>query len=106
MGIEPASPGFGEINIKPQPGDLKWAKMKLPTIRGDILVDLSQDPGNYFDLDITIPANTTAKVYLPKISDKYSLTVDGKINENAVTEGQWVVIKSPSGEHTFKIKKN
>jgi hypothetical protein len=106
MGIEPAAPGFGEISIKPQPGDLKWAKMKLPSIRGDILVGLNQDPGKFFDLDITIPANTTAKVYLPKIPGNYILTVDGKIVENAATEGPWVVVNSASGEHSFKIKKN
>ncbi len=106
MGIEPAAPGFGEINIKPQPGELKWAKMKLPSIRGDILVSLNQDPGNFFDLDITIPANTTAKVYLPKISDNYTLIVDGKVIGNAITEGKWVVANCASGDHSFKIKKN
>lgn len=106
MGIQPAEPGFGKIIIKPQPGDLKWAKMKLPTIRGDILADLRQDTGSSFDLNITIPANTTAQVYLPKVSDKYILTVDGKRVTDAATEMSWVVVKCASGNHSFKIKKN
>jgi hypothetical protein len=80
--------------------------MKLPTIRGDVLVALDQDPGNFFDLDITIPANTTAKVYLPKISDNYILTVDGKITKNEIVDRQWIVVSSASGDHSFKIKKN
>ncbi len=105
MGIEPAEPGYGKINIKPQPGDLKWAKMKLPTIRGDIVVELSQDPGSFFNLYTSIPANTTAKVYLPKQSGNYTVTVDGKIVKNAFVEGAWVVVNSPSGSHSFKIKK-
>jgi len=106
MGIQPAEPGFGKIIIKPQPGDLKWAKMKLPSIHGDILVDLKQDPGSSFDLNTTIPANTTAQVYLPKLSDNYTLMVDGKIVKDAATEGNWVVVSSASGSHSFRIRKN
>jgi len=106
MGIQPAEPGFGKIIIKPQPGDLKWAKMKLPTIHGDILVDLRQVQGVSFDLNTTIPANTTAQVYLPKISSKFTLTVDRKIVKDVVTDGNWVVVTSPSGSHSFGIKEN
>ena len=106
MGVQPAEPGFGKIIIKPQPGDLKWAKLKLPSIHGEIEVDLSKDEGSYFNLSTTIPANTTAKVYLPKLSDKYKLTVDGKIAHATSTEGNWIIIDSPSGSHSFKIKKN
>ena len=106
MGIQPAEPGFGKIIIKPQPGDLKWAKMKLPTIHGDILVDLKQEQGVSFDLQTTIPANTTAKVYLPKLADNYTLIVDGKSGATATIEGNWVVVDSQSGSHSFRIVKN
>jgi len=106
MGIEPAEPGYGKISIKPQPGGLKWAKMKLPTIRGDILVNLSQDPGSFLSLDVTIPANTTAEVYLPKLPGNYQLTMDGKKVEGTSVEGPWMVVNSPSGEHVFKMMKN
>ena len=106
IGIQPAEPGFGKIIVKPQPGDLKWAKMKLPSIHGDILVDLSKDDGNYFNLNTTIPANTTAQVYLPMLSDNYTLTVDGKIAKATATEGNWIIVNSPSGSHSFKIKRN
>ena len=106
MGIQPAEPGFGKIIIKPQPGGLKWARMKLPTIRGDISVDLSQDEGLSFNLNTTIPANTTAQVYLPKLSDNYTLTIDGKNAKPGVAEGNWLIVDSPSGSHSFKIKKN
>jgi len=105
MGIEPAEPGYGKINIKPQPGDLKWAKMKLPTIRGDIEVDLSQEPGSFFNLFASIPANTTASVYLPKLSGNYVLTIDGKVVKGVPAAGDWLVVKSSSGRHSFKIRK-
>lgn len=105
MGIEPAEPGFGKIIIKPQPAGLEWAKIKLPTIRGDIDASLNQKVGSFFKLNITIPANTTAKVYLPKITEKYSLKMDGKTLKDVATEDSWIVIDSPSGSHSFEIKK-
>jgi alpha-L-rhamnosidase len=106
MGIQPAEPGFGKIIVKPQPGNLKWARMKLPTIHGDILTYLRQNEGVSFDMNVTIPANTTARVYLPRLSEKYTLTVDGAIVKNATSEGAWLVVNSPSGSHSFRIKRN
>lgn len=105
MGIQPVEAGFGKIIIKPQPGNLEWAKMKLPSIRGDILATLSQKPGSFLDLNITVPGNTTAKVYLPKIAENFTLTVDGEITEEAAIEGNWVVMDSPSGSHSFRIER-
>ncbi|HEY0272731.1 MAG TPA: alpha-L-rhamnosidase C-terminal domain-containing protein, partial [Chitinophaga sp.] len=105
MGIQPAEPGFGKIIIKPQPGHLQWAKMKLPSIHGDILADLTQVEGASFNVNTTIPANTTARVYLPKLPGSYVVTMDGKTVAHAETEGNWVVMDSPSGSHSFKIKK-
>jgi len=106
MGIQPAEPGFGKIIIKPQPGDLKWAKMKLPSIHGEIIVDLTKDDGTFFNLNTTIPANTTAQVYLPKLSANYALLVDGQSAKPASVEGNWIIVDSPSGNHTFRVKKN
>jgi hypothetical protein len=80
--------------------------MKLPTIHGDVLVDLTQDEGSFFNLNITIPANTTAQVYLPKVSDGYSLNMDGKNVSDASVEGNWIIVNSPSGSHSFKIRSN
>jgi alpha-L-rhamnosidase len=79
IGIEPAEPGFGKIVIKPQPGSLSFAKAKLPTIRGEISVDFVQNPGKSFELNLSIPGNTQAKVYIPKIADRYNLTLNGKM---------------------------
>jgi len=104
MGIEPAEPGFGKIVIKPQPGTLKEAKVKLPTIRGDILVNFIQEYGEWFDLSVSIPVNTTAKVYVPRISDNNVLKVDGEI-VSALEIGSWMMIDNvPSGTHLFEIK--
>ena len=106
MGIQPAEPGFGKIIIKPQPGDLKWAKLKLPTIRGDIFTEITQEPGSFFNLEISIPANTVAKVYLPKMADKQIVRKDGNRIEKFTEEASWIVFDCNSGTHIFKVKKS
>jgi alpha-L-rhamnosidase len=106
MGIEPEEAGFGKIRIKLQPGDLAKAAMKIPTIRGEIDANFKQNPGEFFDLKITIPVNTTARVLLPQIADKYILTIDGKNIPGAKEESSRIVIDGvESGSHTFRIQK-
>jgi len=103
MGIEPAEPGFGKINIRPHPGNLTDAKTKMPTIRGDIDVDFKQEVGKSFELNISIPINTTANVYIPAISKKYKLMVDDK-KANGKYANDYVMIKNiSSGSHKFTM---
>jgi lysophospholipase L1-like esterase len=98
MGIEPIEPGFKKIRIKPQPATLQHAKVKTPTIRGDIFVSFDNRHSDKFVLDVEIPANTTAEIVLPKLSKKYSLMIDdvpqkGTVNDNFVT------VEIGSGKH-------
>lgn len=77
MGIEPLEPGFRKIRIKPQPGSLRSAEIKHPTIRGDVTVNFTNDPGQSFQIEVTIPTNTTADIYLPLYSKKQILHMNG-----------------------------
>ncbi len=106
MGIEPGEPGFGKIIINPQPGNLKQATMKLPTIRGEILSSFNQEYGTSFELNISIPTNTTAKVSIPKIAENYLLTVDGQIVLKPKIESSRIIVdRVESGTHIFRIQK-
>ena len=78
MGIEPLEPGFRKIRIKPQPGSLEFAEIKQPTIQGDIFVKFENIPGESFRLNVEIPANTTAEIYLPNLSRKQKVTLNNK----------------------------
>ncbi|MFH1006247.1 MAG: family 78 glycoside hydrolase catalytic domain [Candidatus Latescibacterota bacterium] len=56
---------FKRIVIRPQiVGDLRWARGAYDSIRGTIAVDW-QHNGGQLALRVTIPANTTATVYVP-----------------------------------------
>ncbi len=103
LGIEPAEPGFGKITIRPRPGDLTSAQTKVPTIHGDIEVGFNQIKGKSFDLNITIPANTTATVYLPVFSSAYSVKVDGKKYTAKAENGFVPVTGVKAGKHSFSI---
>ena len=60
MGVEPLEPGFRRILIKPQPGSLKQASIRIPTIRGTITVSYRESA-----LHVEIPANSEAEIILP-----------------------------------------
>ncbi|MFI5131473.1 MAG: family 78 glycoside hydrolase catalytic domain [Chitinophagales bacterium] len=73
---------FNKIEIRPQPvGDIKSARASFHSPYGEIKTDWKKD-GKTFILNLTIPVNATAEIYLPgnqkpvKIgSGKYTYTV-------------------------------
>ena len=66
-GIQPdlAAPGFKNTIIRPAVvGDLTWVKSSHRSIHGTIVSNWRCEK-DIFTLDVTIPANTTATVYVP-----------------------------------------
>lgn len=63
--IDERSPGFRHFLIRPAVvGDLTWAKTSFSSVYGEILVDWKLE-GSDLKLDITVPGNATATVYVP-----------------------------------------
>jgi hypothetical protein len=104
MGIEPLEPGFAKIRIKPQPATLRRAEIKIPSIRGDISVSFDNQPGERFSMEINIPANSTAEVWLPKLSEKYRLSVDGN-TQKGIADGDFIKVNAGSGKHSFVVER-
>lgn len=87
LGINPTSAGFKTFVIKPQPaGDLTWARGSYKSVRGTISGDW-KITGGQFQLNVTIPANTKATVYIPTK------------NTSSVSEGQKAVANNPNIKH-------
>jgi hypothetical protein len=62
---DPGSPGFKQILIQPHPvGDITWVRAQFNSIRGKIVSDWKRE-GDKFALKVSIPANTTATVFVP-----------------------------------------
>lgn len=101
--------GFRKIIIKPMPvGDLKWVKASYKTISGLIRSEWKRENGQ-LALNISIPANTTAKVYIP--TGKGSIVLEsGKTlsKANGVTlinaDIKTTVVEVKSGSYYFEVK--
>jgi alpha-L-rhamnosidase len=92
-------PGYEHIIIRPQPGGgLKWARGSYNSIRGKIDVGW-QLVGNAVKLDLTVPANTMATVYVPTANAKPLAKMKGV--EFLRWEGKTAVLKVQSGKYTF-----
>jgi alpha-L-rhamnosidase len=104
---DPEAIGFDKIIIKPQIlGDLKWAKASYNSIHGLIVAEWKLD-GDTLKLDIIIPANTTATIYVPA-AEVDNVSESGKAAAEAedirflrIEKGS-VVFSSGSGEYHFK----
>ena len=104
MGIEPLEAGFKKIRIKPQPGSLKTAEIKHPTIRGDVYMTFHNTPNVSFELEVVIPANTTAVVYLPLFSQKNNIMLNNQ-SVKYRREGNFAVIDNVgSGKWKFNVE--
>lgn len=87
-GLEPTSPGYRTFEIRPTVvNGLDWVKFHKDSPYGRITIDWKVAPGGAFNLKCTVPAGTTATVYVP----------DGdSLREETVG----------SGKHSFKGKVN
>jgi alpha-L-rhamnosidase len=78
----PKAIGFNRIIIRPQKlRDLKWVKAHYNSIRGKIVSEWRSENGR-FRLNISLPANTTATVYIPAESAS-TVTESGKPADSA-----------------------
>lgn len=64
-GVAPTTPGYETYHVLPQMGPLKTIKTTVPSVKGDILLELRKDP-DAFVMNLTSPANTVAIAGIPK----------------------------------------
>ena len=99
----PYSPGFKEILIHPHLDPrMTSALMEYESIYGKIISDWKGTSAGPFSLKVTIPANTSARLFLPAIAGA-QLTEDGNSVE-APQEGGSYVVRVGSGSYTFEVK--
>ncbi len=99
-GIRTDGPAYKRIIIRPEPGGkLKFAKVSYKSSNGTIISDWKIE-GKKFKLDVTIPANTTATVYVPT-KEAGSITENGR----AASQAQGVeFIKYEDGAAVFAVE--
>jgi hypothetical protein len=103
-GIRPLEPGFAKALIHPQPGSLSQFSIRVPTIRGPILLSMNKQPNNC-TFDLTIPANMTARFVLPKHCDSFSqISLDGNLIVPQQHGTERYIDPVGSGAHILFIK--
>jgi alpha-L-rhamnosidase len=116
-GIQTDGPGYKRIIIRPTPPSpdsnpdqkpIDWVRAHYDSIHGRIASAWKLEGGR-FELEATIPANTTATVYLPA-RDAGSITEGGKDLAQAQgvkflrTEGDRAILSVESGAYRFATK--
>ena len=102
-----ASPGFHEIVIHPRLDDrITQARGEYESVYGKIVSDWkgtkSPSKSSPFVLNVVIPANTSAKVYLPHVANARVFESDKPVK---VTESDGAaVVEIGSGTYHFKVE--
>ena len=107
LGINAGAPGFKKIIIKPQPALLTWAKGSYQSMYGLIESDWKKE-GNQFKLNVTIPVNTTAEIWLPA-TEKQVITENGNASlqvsgiQLLKYQNGYAVFLAGSGRYNFVV---
>jgi len=100
---DPEKPGFEHFLIHPYPaGDLSFVKASHESPFGKITSSWKRAAGK-FTLDVTVPPNTSATVWLP-VKDPSSVTESGKPMKPVRTEGGYAIYEVHSGSYAFAAR--
>jgi alpha-L-rhamnosidase len=97
------APGFKEIVVHPHlDARMTSARAEYESIYGKIISEWKGTPAGPFSLSVTIPANTSARVFLPAIAGAH-LTEGGSPVESQAENGSYA-IQIGSGSYHFELK--
>jgi alpha-L-rhamnosidase len=92
MGIRTISPAYSTLLIKPQPGSLTHANIRIPSIKGPISVAFNATVES-FSLVISLPPGCRAKACLPKLGiSNANVKLDGHDTSGSF-EGDYVCLE-------------
>jgi alpha-L-rhamnosidase len=107
LGVEPLEGGYRKVLVWPRStaaadlATLSWARGKVPTVKGPILVDW-RHTATRFDLSMELPAGVTAEVRLPP-NWGHHVQVDGNSRTGAQRDGTVIVEVKEAGKHQLNV---
>lgn len=102
LGVEALAPGEGQLAVTPRPGGLRFARGRVPTNHGPVMVDWIQDDA--FTLRLALPDDVTARLSLPAPADSTGVTIDGSPVAAARRGDRWEVADPVSGQATIVVR--
>jgi hypothetical protein len=106
---DPEGPGFKRVIIKPSVvGDLTWVKGSYDSIHGTIRSDWKRN-AEVFTLDVTIPAGTSATVFVPartssEVTESGVPAASSKGVRFLRDDGRTAIYGIQSGRYSFKSR--
>jgi hypothetical protein len=78
FGIRALVAGWSRFEVRPRPGDLEWATIRVPSLAGPIDASFNQS-ASYFGITLHVPAEAEATVCLPSLGlASPTVSVDGR----------------------------
>jgi len=109
-GINQTSPGFKTFDIKPEVGGgLTYAKASFESMYG--MIQSSWElKGDHLSMDITIPANASAHVFVPagsadQISESGKTLSDAGVIKVLGSRDGYIELEIGSGSYSFEVVK-
>lgn len=99
-GINPKTPGFGVVRIKPQMGSLKNSSIVVPTIKGQIKGEYQKNGARLTEYTIELPGNMVGE-FVIDVSSEDELRLNGKA-ENPL----FGFVPLKPGKNTIQVKIN
>ena len=100
FGIRATEPGWRSIVVKPQPGNLSWASIRVPSLRGPVEAAFNQTSCG-FNLTLRLPGGVQADACLPRLGRPDTVVWDGVAGQSidGRREGEFVCVgvSSPVG---------
>ena len=98
LGVRPVAPGFARFEVRPHPGDLAWARGRVPTPHGAVAVSWRRRGEGGLVCRVRVPAGTRGKFVAPKgPPGRPAVTLDG----NRLPTGGAVALAP--GRHVIQI---
>jgi hypothetical protein len=107
LGIRPLTPGYATLSIKPQPGTLTHVSYIMPTVRGPVHANVTQEftsngVQTRYTLSAVIPGNVRALLHAPVPPVACALRLDGNTVAASLTaKGAHLQIEVGAGVHVL-----
>ena len=108
FGIRATTPGWGSVVVKPQPGNLSWATIRVPSLRGPVEAAFNQTRCS-FRLVLRVPDEVQATACLPRLGRPDAMVWDvvGERLIDGWRAGNFVCVKvSPVGSRSAELVRN
>ncbi len=106
LGVQPLSPGYSRVVIRPCTSGLQFADGKVPTIHGPITVRWSHAAS--FKMSVSLPVGVQAHIELPASDNSREIRVGGRSVQAHRVKGTngaiWILDKDVVGRATIEVK--